>query len=106
MIPTPTTTNVERLCAPACMTYEKRPIRQISRNMQEFQAAIFELADAVAGSARITAYLELGDGSIPTSGLPTIQALSRAKSKPNSEYVRFYKMMLYSQINSIARKRA
>jgi hypothetical protein len=53
------------------MTDEKRPIRQISRNMQEFQAAICELVDAVAGSARITAYSELGDGSIPTSGLPT-----------------------------------
>src|SRR6266851_10226544 len=38
------------------------------------------------------------------SGLPTIQALSRVKSKPNSEYVRFYKMLPYSQINSIARK--
>jgi hypothetical protein len=36
------------------MTDEKRPIRQISGNMQEFQAAIRELADAVAGSARIT----------------------------------------------------
>jgi hypothetical protein len=55
------------------MTYEKRPIRQISGNMQEFQAAICELADAVAGSARITAYSELGDGSIPTSGLLTIR---------------------------------
>src|SRR5229473_983385 len=84
MIPTPTTTNVERLCAPACMTYEKRPIRQISRNMQEFQAAICELADAVAGSARITAYSGLGDGSIPTSGLPTIRELSRAGPNRNA----------------------
>jgi hypothetical protein len=30
--------NCERLCAPDCMTDEKRRIRQISRSLEEFQA--------------------------------------------------------------------
>jgi hypothetical protein len=41
------------------MTDERRPIRQISGNLQEFRAAISELTDAVAGSARITAFPEV-----------------------------------------------
>jgi hypothetical protein len=56
------------------MTGEKRPIRQISGNLQEFQAAISELTDAVAGSVGIKGYLEVTylvafRGNAPTGGL-------------------------------------
>src|SRR5712692_8535368 len=36
--------NCERLRAPECMTDRRRPIRQVSGNLQEFQAAIGELS--------------------------------------------------------------
>jgi hypothetical protein len=54
------------------MTDERRPIRQISGNLQKFQAAISELTSAVAGSARITGKPEVigsSTGLVPRNAL-------------------------------------
>jgi hypothetical protein len=52
------------------MTAEKRSIRQISGNLQEFQAAVSGLKDAGASSARIT---RIQCGALPSLIFPTVR---------------------------------
>jgi len=56
-----------------------RPVRQISGNLQEFQAAISELTDAVGGSVRITGnpeVINLFFELVPTNALVSTEAIN------------------------------